>query len=88
VRDRFDVVRKIDASAIPSLRRVAVRKAYSNSNMSNSQLTSGDSSDRITAPRVSTWIILGDGKEGAEEEEEAIVGTVNMMGKGEKVESP
>lgn len=28
--------------------------------------TSGDSSDKITAPRVSTWITFADGSEGAD----------------------
>lgn len=58
----FDVIGKVDTPTIASLRRAAV----SNDEMrpTDEQRTSGDSSSRITAPRVSTWIAFALGSVG------------------------
>ena len=60
--DRFDVVGKIYTSTISRL--IDISKRFSL--IIKSMLTSGDSSCNITAPRVSTLIILGVGRDGVD----------------------
>lgn len=61
------MVREVDSSTISGLQttRVQVRPSMIHLvHKDHLKRTSGDSSDRITAPLVSTWMTLAEGSEG------------------------
>lgn len=55
VRDGFDVVGEVDPTTVPRLRQYSGTREFG----VELALTSGDSSDNITAPFVLTWMFCG-----------------------------
>lgn len=62
MRDWFNVIRQVDSPAVPGLQKEpAMRVQKQESRMDGIKPTSGDSSERMTAPRVSTCMTFGVG---------------------------